>query len=217
MAQLLTIDQRGAPHVAVLRSWLRDLEALGYRGVRTGAVSTLRLAPYEALGFREVQRLTLLHADLTKHSERLVIGAGLRRTRPDELGVLSALDHRAFPPGWGLDEVGIAEAAGATPRHRIRVAPHDERGEIPLGYSITGRAGRLAFLQRLAVDPEAQTRGIGGALVADSLRWARRWRCHSMAVNTQDDNERALSLYKRAGFVAKTHGLVVLERALGSS
>ena len=48
----------------------------------------------------------------------------------------------------------------------------DQGGVV--GYAITGRAGEIGYLQRLAVDPGHQHEGIGTALVADGLWWAAR-------------------------------------------
>lgn len=212
-AQLLTLDHHASPHISVLRSWLGELSRLGYTKVRTGAVSVLRVSPYESLRFAVVQELSLLHLELSQKRELLRAETPLRKPRPGEFFDLAKVDRRAFPERWGLDAAGIEEAAMATPRHRLRVASAG-RSSAAVGYAVTGRAGRLAFLQRLAVDPEAQGQGIGGTLVLDSVHWARRWRCTTMAVNTQKENEPALGLYHRAGFVAHPHGLVVLERTL---
>ena len=210
-AQLLTVDASSPPPVAVIRSWVEEIRRDGFRRVRTGAISELRTAPYDALGFATIQRLTLLHLDLVAPRPAVQIGdVALRKAAGDEFGRLALLDAAAFPAGWNLDPGAIGDAAAATPRSRIRVVDAADGGR-PIGYAVNGRAGRAAFLQRLAVDPAAQRRGIGAALVADGISWARRWRCRSMAVNTQDDNVTARLLYQRAGFVARPHGLVVLQ------
>ena len=83
------------------------------------------------------------------------------------------------------------------------------------GYAITGRAGALGYLQRLAVHPDHQREGVGTALVADALWWARRRGAIAMLVNTQESNATALTLYERLGFHAEPEGLAVLERRLG--
>ncbi len=201
----------------MLRAWLDDVRAEGYRAARTGAISELRTAPYDALRFTVAQRLTLLHLDLSAARPGLPgTGVRLHRALETDLERLARLDQLAFPAGWGLDAEAITDAARATPRSRIRVVGSASR-RIPAGYAISGRAGRAAFLQRLAVDPSAQGRGIGAALVADGIAWASRWRCRTMAVNTQEDNGAALALYERAGFVARSHGLVVLEYDLAGA
>ena len=77
-----------------------------------------------------------------------------------------------------------------------------------------GRAERVGYVQRLAVHPRAQTAGLGLALLQDGLRWMRLRGARSAYVNTQDDNERALRLYERAGFRRLPVGLCVLGRDL---
>jgi ribosomal-protein-alanine N-acetyltransferase len=126
------------------------------------------------------------------------------------------LDRLAFDPFWRLDESGLDEAVAATPHTRFRVAlANDEPGtETVVGYAITGRAGRRGYLQRLAVHPDAQGQGLGLLLVADALRWLRRWRAERAMVNTQLANGRALALYEGVGFRREPSGLSVLGREL---
>ena len=98
------------------------------------------------------------------------------------------------------------------PTTRFRVAPG--RGGAPLGYAISGRAGRQGYLQRLAVDPPHQGKGHGQVLVADALHWMHKRGVARAVVNTQLGNEAALALYGRLGFRLQPSGLAVLRRAL---
>ncbi len=79
---------------------------------------------------------------------------------------------------------------------------------------MTGRTASIGFLQRLAVDPAAEGRGIGSALVVDALRWLGHTGAREVWVNTQPDNERARSLYLRHGFTERGAGLDVLRRSI---
>ena len=133
------------------------------------------------------------------------------RFRSASLALLLALDQLAFDPFWRLDDSGLDEAVAATPHTRFRVAA---TADGVIAYAITGRAGRRGYLQRLAVHPEEQRRGLGTLLVADALRWLRRWRADRAMVNTQLANERALALYERVGFRREPSGLSVLAREL---
>ena len=89
----------------------------------------------------------------------------------------------------------------------------DQRGVV--GYVVCGRAGHRGYVQRLAVTPRCQGRGVGAALLGDGLRWLRRWGARDALVNTQEDNRRSLRLYQRTGFVLQPDGLSVLELVLG--
>jgi hypothetical protein len=75
---------------------------------------------------------------------------------------------------------------------------------------VCGRAGHRGYVQRLAVDPSAQGRGVGAGLLIDGLRWLRRWGARDALVNTQEGNARSLRLYQRSGFVLQPEGLAVL-------
>lgn len=218
IAHLVTLDQQLAVPSAVLRAWLGELTALGYSNVRTGALSPQQRRAYDALNFTMAQELTLLHLDLRSDAARTARDRTLRRAvrmraaRADELPALARVDRAAFPSGWGLDAAALSDAAAATPVSRIRVAT--DSSDNAIGIAVTGRSGSAAFLQRLAVLPEARRNAVATALVADAIAWAHRWRCRTMAVNTQSDNAAALALYHRVGFVDAELRLVVLERPL---
>lgn len=181
----------------------------GYQGVLTAALGHTELAPFTDVGFRPHERLHLLRHDLRVLPDRpaLPLRPARRRHRADVL----AVDGAAFDPFWRFDDLGIEEARRATPFTRFRI--HAD-GDGVAGYAITGRTNDVAYLQRLAVRPDHQGRGIGWALVADALHWARRRRTTTMLVNTQEVNRTALHLYERIGFRLEDHGLTVLWRSL---
>jgi len=210
--QLVTVDQ-SSPPVEVVRRWLDELTEAGVRTVRTGALGPTVTEPYLENGFGVRQELALLHHDLSGVRGRVVPCESLmlRRGRNADLVAAAHLDGRAFGPLWAMDVTGIADARVATPHHRFRIAAD---GVDVVGFAVSGRAGRHGYLQRLAVDPAQQGRGIGRALTMDALRWARRHRCASVLVNTHVENEVALGLYDALGFRRMSYGLVVLERVL---
>ena len=82
------------------------------------------------------------------------------------------------------------------PSARFRVV---DDGEV-VGYAITGRAGSIGYLQRLAVLPDHQRRGIGHALVMDGLLWARRRGSHLGAGQHAGDE-------RSRGSPLRAHGL----------
>jgi ribosomal protein S18 acetylase RimI-like enzyme len=121
------------------------------------------------------------------------------------------IDGAAFTPFWQLDDQGLEEALAATPRSRFRGVVV---GGALAGYAIHGRSGTRGFVQRLAVVPEAQRRGIGRGLLLDGLHWMRRRGVRRAVVNTQVGNAAALSLYYDAGFRQEPSGLSVMEAGL---
>ena len=161
-------------------------------------------------GFAEREQLHLLRHDLRQIPVAPTGTGRIRRgTRRDHPAVLD-VDGRAFDDFWRLDADGLIEAMKATPVSRLRVV----RRTGIIAYSIAGRAGRHGYLQRLAVDPADAGRGVGSALVIDTLGWMRRRGVTSVLVNTQESNERALGLYERLGFDRQPDGLAVLQRPL---
>jgi len=177
----------------------------GTRHVVTNAMSGADAVPFRNAGFRITAELDLLSRPLDD-----VPPSGARTRRARDRAAAVALDRRAFGPD-AFDDAAIDAALRATTAVRFRVvgAP-----TAPLGYAITGVAGRRGYVQRLAVDPDAQRRGIGAALLVDGLRWSRRRGARDAVVNTDRANDAARALYEKYGFVDLPTGLVVLERAL---
>ena len=200
------------PSAEFVRRCLRTLTGQGYGRVVTGALSPSEQSSFRAAGFVVTEHLHLLSHDLRSIPDAEPPDGLLRRSSRRDRDEVLALDQLAFDPFWRLDDTGLDEAIAATPHTRFRVAGGDTEGVI--GYAITGRAGRRGYLQRLAVHPDAQRQGLGTILVADALRWLRRWRAERAMVNTQLANERALALYERVGFRREPSGLSVLAREL---
>jgi ribosomal protein S18 acetylase RimI-like enzyme len=187
---------------------LRVLAAKGYARALTSALTVAEQEPFTEIGFTIHERLHLLRHPL----DHLPAAEPhhLRRALPFDHKRVLELDGRAFDTFWRFDRDGLDDARRATPSSRFRVA--DDGGVV--GYAITGRAGEIGYLQRLAVDPDRQHHGVGTALVVDGLWWAARRGARSVLVNTQEHNIGALSLYEHLGFVREPDGLAVLERDL---
>ncbi len=185
------------------------LASQGYLEAVTGALGVAEQQGFLAAGFHVREELHLLsrHLDSLPLASAAPIRSGRRRDRDQVL----ALDALAFPPFWRLDHAGLAEALGATRHARFRVVV----GQRVLGYAVSGRSGARGYVQRLAVDPACEGRGLGRSLVLDGLRWMRRRGADRAVVNTQVGNERALRLYQHLGFRLEPSGLAVLTRRLG--
>jgi ribosomal protein S18 acetylase RimI-like enzyme len=188
---------------------LRALAGRGYTAVLTSALSPLEQGPFRAHGFAVHEHLHLLRHPLDQ-PVRAPARRATRRGRRSDRDRALAVDHLAFEPFWRFDQAGLDDARRATPVSRFRVIAH-ERVDA---YAVTGRAGTLSYLQRLAVRPGEQRRGLGSTLVHDALHWAQRHGARSMLVNTQEHNHAALALYEHLGFVRQPDGLDVLELAL---
>lgn len=202
---------RGHPSEQALTDALAELARSGCARVVTAALAPAEQGPFLEVGFTVHERLHLLRRAVDRPprpAHRVV----LRRARPADEPHVLAVDAAAFLPFWRFDRAGLDDAMAATPAARMRVAVGDDDDIV--GYAVTGRAGSRGYLQRLAVAPERRRAGIATALVADGLRWLRRWGAREMLVNTQEGNEAALALYEALGFVRQPDGLAVLVRAL---
>jgi ribosomal protein S18 acetylase RimI-like enzyme len=186
---------------------LERLQRAGYREVVTNALGPSASLPLVDAGFAVRGRLHLLTHDL----EALPPASGrTRRASRTDREALLRTDAAAFDEFWHFDAIALQEAVRATPRSHIRIATPEET----VGYGLFGRAGPAGYVQRLAVAPAAQHRGLGRALLNDGLRWLRARGARRVYVNTQEDNERALTLYLQAGFLQLPVGLHVLGREL---
>ena len=200
----------GAPTAAeAVRQCCTVLSDRGFRAVITAALGPAESRGFIEAGFEVRERLHLLAHDL--HDVPSASARELRRGRRiDREGAL-AVDTRSFDTFWRLDDAGFDEAIAATPSSRFRVATVGER---VVGYAVSGRAGTRGFLQRLAIDPDHQRKGLGQALAIDGLRWMKRRGVDRAMVNTQEHNDGALALYQHLGFRLQPGGLAVLQIAL---
>lgn len=130
-----------------------------------------------------------------------------RRMRRRDVAACLAIDVASFTSFWQFNSDALDEAVSATPTSRRRVV---RSGRVVLGYAVTGHAGRTGFIQRLAVAPDYRRAGVGGTLLADGLAWLHTRGAEKVLVNTQPENEAALALYDRFGFVERPGGLAVL-------
>jgi ribosomal protein S18 acetylase RimI-like enzyme len=211
VAHLVLYNQSRLPAPADIVAWIRELRLAGYDTVRTGALGVQAGARFERLGFEVIQSLVLLeHTSIAAAVQPSTGAAVTRLAEHDDLDA-SRVDVAAFGTGWSIDRVGIGDVRSATPRHRARAIRVD--GKL-VAYSISGRDGRNAYIQRLAVSPAHQQQGHGAALVADSLRWMARWRVQRALVNTHVGNDAALALYHRFGFNDLHDRLHVYERRI---
>ncbi|MEX2294119.1 MAG: GNAT family N-acetyltransferase [Acidimicrobiales bacterium] len=204
---------RGRLSTAAVGRSIATLGGTGYRAAVTSALGPADAAPFLEAGFSVHERLHVLRSGLDPAPpamERVPIRRGRRSDRSHVL----ALDAAAFSPFWTLDGPGLVDALQATPTSRLRVIdlPGGESGVA--AYSVTGRAGSRGYLQRLAVRPSQQRRGLGSAMVTDAVRWLRRWGAREILVNTQEHNHAALALYEAMGFRRQTEGLTVLWRSI---
>ena len=185
------------------------VRGLGFVEILTSALSPAEQRPFLDFGYRTHETLRLLRLSLGGEMPPPPGRRTQRMRRRDQAASL-AVDSASFPRFWQFDAEALTEARSATPVSRRRVM---RDGGAIVGYAVTGRGDSNGFIQRLAVGPHHRGRGIGGALLADALRWLHRSGVHHVFVNTQPGNDAALSLYRRFGFTEQSEGLAVLRLA----
>ena len=216
-------DDSIVPEVGELRDWLDSIAGTASvpTTLRSAALYPRAAARFEAAGFEVADRLVLLHADLTDdHIQAVAAGGGHRSTRTlrrHQFGAAARIDRAAFGTLWGHDATELAEICRATPIHAARCRRATPRrlsigqGAEPVAFAIAGASSEHGYLQRLAVDPQAQRRGHGRALTTDALRWMIRRHLPDCLVNTSVDNVAALGLYRSLGFTPMDEVLAVLQ------
>lgn len=204
-AYLVPLPGAPAPSLGFVRLAMDELATRGFSRVVTNALSAGDQVGFLGAGFEVREELCLLGHDLVQVPPATPVAH--RRARPADHPAVLEVDALAFSTFWHLDQRGLDDAIGATPRARFRVvAP----GGAVVAYALTGRAGRQGFLQRLAVHPRHRRQGLARALVVDALRWLRRRRVRRVVVNTPSTNHAAVSLYQSLGFRREPQGLAVL-------
>ena len=199
-------------HLRVLRGGVRFLDDC--RGVLGDLGATEVLSPplpvsarrsWVEAGFEEHASLDLLRLDLER------VASPDHLVAPGDLDLLTEalrIDAAAFDPFWRFDRTAMLEAMQSTPNSALHVV-RGEHGGLA-GFAITGLGTAIAYLQRVAVHPDHQGRGLGRSLIRTAAWWARRNGAKALMLNTQSENAGARRLYEAEGFVLLPEPLSVL-------
>lgn len=128
-------------------------------------------------------------------------GADIVRAGAAALEILQSLHGACFAIGW--DALAIARLLampGATGTLAV-VRPEAEQDATPTGFLLGREAGGEAEIISTGVLPGFRGRGIGGALVSEFVTRMQQRGIEAVFLEVAVDNDAALSLYKRLGFV----------------
>lgn len=116
----------------------------------------------------------------------------------DDMDAVMAVMGAAFEPTFG-EAWTRSQCAGILPMAGValRIAQDDD-GAI-LGFALMRAIVDEAELLLIAVDPAAQHRGVGAALLDDFIHLARARGASRLYLEVRDGNS-AIMLYERAGF-----------------
>ncbi|MBN2554976.1 MAG: GNAT family N-acetyltransferase [Anaerolineales bacterium] len=196
--RIFAIDSHFQPEALWDKLWPEIRASAAASGIdRVAALCTTRwLSPilYQADFTYETDVIFLERARSTPPTVRPIPGR-MRAMQSEDLDILTRLDHRAFEPIWrhSLDAMrrALEQAAFAS------VIELD--GEL-LGYQISTSSMFGAHLARVAIDPAWQGKGMGTALVADTIHTLHGQGYTRISVNTQADNYPSQKLYEQLGF-----------------
>lgn len=150
----------------------------------------------EDKGFQHIHNVIALAWDNNNNNLLEPKPIEIRDMQEDELASIQKIDEAAFGPIWrnSLDSLNLAfnQAVSAT----VAV---DQSGLT--GFQISTPSPYGAHLARLAVHPDAQNQGVGYALIRHLQSEFENPQPKRLTVNTQDDNNVSIILYKKAGFV----------------
>lgn len=116
--------------------------------------------------------------------------------RPDHLAALLAIDHAAFPWLWWNSPAEFREYHH-TPGVELHLGYDGDRPVAYLGFTTFTGWGHL---DRIAVDPAAQGKGIGRAALSYALGVLLQRRANRIGLSTQEGNWRSRRLYEAFGF-----------------
>lgn len=191
---------------AFLTACADRLLALGATGVISPPLPLSARRAWHQAGFEEYIDLALMRKSLDdpgQAPDHLVV----ERDEKD-LKELLAIDAAAFPPFWRFNEAGLAEAIGATARSTTLTILGGEG--TPIAYAVVGFGSAISYLQRVAVEPAWQGQGMGRSLLRVATRKARSNGAKVLLLNTQTDNNSAITLYEDEGFVQLPEPLTLL-------
>lgn len=141
-------------------------------------------------------------------------GLFVRAATPEDYPAIARLSVAAYQASGQLDDghgygTVLADVAGRANFGELLVAVDEADGEVVgavlfvlpgSSYAELSRAGEAEF-RMLAVDPAAQGRGAGEALVRACVDRSCQLGCHAVVISVRDFAAAAQRLYARLGFV----------------
>lgn len=198
----LRLERGGDRFLQLCASWLTDQ---GAREVLSPALPGSQRDVWRRAGFAPALSLLVFERRIGRQEPEPL--ADIVTLDDPDLADLARVDDAAFDRRWRVGRLGLVDALEAT-AHAVVFAIVD--GGTTIGFVIVGETTGVAYLQRLAVDPDHGGRQYGRSLVRAAIRWASRVGARTMLLNTQPDNQAAAALYRSEGFRATGSDLHVL-------
>ena len=145
---------------------------------------------------------------LTKKTQTLEKRVQIKKFHYDDIKDLLNLDHKIFEPYW-RNSLGsfIETMKSCNNNYLFKIGTK----ESPSGYAILGETRKFTYLQRIGVKKDSQGLGLGDMLLKAVINFSIDKRFINMKLNTQKDNNVALSLYKKNNFEVSPRKLVIMK------
>ena len=135
--------------------------------------------------------------------------ATLRSATEDDCGAMAEIDREAFDPLWWRSEESVRHRAARA----SRFVAAELHGKV-VGYAEREQHFQEGHINRLAVSPGQQGRGIGGALLTRTLEHLWAGGAEVVSLNTQATNRASRRIYRRFGFAPTGESATVWTLAL---
>jgi ribosomal protein S18 acetylase RimI-like enzyme len=179
---------------ALLAAISQAVLAQGSAGLALLGGKNWLLSRLKSCGFRRINRVITLRRRGPRPADTGAPNRGVRAASPADLDAVLAVDHAAFTELWWYDRAVLQHALD---QGFFSVAYQDG---ACVGYQFcTLRQGR-GHIVRLATHPQWQRQGIGQRLLSAALTSLEQAGAQSVTVNTQQDNDASLRLYRRFAF-----------------
>lgn len=192
--------------LAQLHGWLAQIgvESLAFVGPDRWLIASLA-----AHGFRRTNTVLTLQKQSFEVPDRGNPDVDLHPVCPADLPQLVAIDEAAFDPLWRNTVDTFQEYREQCSQWNVA----ELEGTI-VGYSCLALNGRHGHITRIVVHPRYQGQRIGVRLLAEVVASLEAGDVFGITLNTQQDNVRALRLYKWFGFRLLGQEAEVLELEL---
>lgn len=212
------------------RRWNRDVEIQYFEKTRGGKYflrkciekakeedilfhsSTLhkkQLQPWILSGWKISSELCIYTKRLTNNSNNSKNKVPVRRKdfKTIDFKHITELDREIFDPYWRSSYETLFETLQSCRKNYLYT--YEENNNI-LGYCILGITLKSSFVQRLAVHPKSQRKGVGSSLLCSVSKDMGEKNVQTIKLNTQLDNSAAKKLYQQNGFVRETDVLTIM-------
>ena len=132
----------------------------------------------------------------------------VKKFHQDDIENLLELDHKIFEPYWRNSFTSFIETMKSCNNNYLFTIGNMESLN---GYAILGETGKFTYLQRIGVKKDSQGVGLGDMLLKNIINFSIDKKFINIKLNTQEDNEAALSLYKKNNFDLSPRKLVIMK------